>query len=247
MNLLGIELKKQQKKIFVLCVLLPAILNLFLYISLNFRYEDYLLLHKEEYNLSCWQLIFKEQTVFYFSEICHVVAALLVYELVAVELKGNAWMLVASSDYRKNVIECKYFIGLVSFLLYFVTDYILIFFIGRAVGVSDAFDIKLFIKSLLVQFFSAAMITAFYFMIVSIVKKVTVVLPLSIVFMFLDVSAYYKENIEFHVLNPFAYISHCFRATDEDAIMIILVSMILSVLFIFVSKKMIKRSCDIVY
>ena len=96
-----IELIKQRKWIPVFCVILPLMLNLLLLLSLSTRYEGYLLPHMQELKLTYWQLIFKEQTILYFSELCHIVVAALVFETFYIELKDNGWMLIASTQYRK--------------------------------------------------------------------------------------------------------------------------------------------------
>ena len=70
MSIIKNELLKQKKTLFILCILFPLLSNALLYVDLTYRYEAYLLIHQSEYGLSNWQLIFKEQTVFYFSEIC---------------------------------------------------------------------------------------------------------------------------------------------------------------------------------
>ncbi len=242
-----VELKKQKKKIFFLCVFIPVLFQLFLYLSLLTRYEGYLLLHQQEYRLSCWQLIFKEQTVFYFSETGHIVAALLVYELFAVELKDNAWLLVCSTAYKRNVLRNKYGLCMMFFFLFYLTDYILVYIIGRAVGVREPLDVLLFVGGFLIQFSAAAMMSAFYVMIVSITKRIMVVLPLSIGATVLNVVCYYAEPLKFHGWYPFTYVSHCFRASGNEMVNIVVVSAVLAGVFLVVGEQTIKQNYDIGY
>lgn len=85
-----------------------------LYIDLTFRYRGYLLVHQNELALSNWQLIFKEQTIFYFSELFYLVLSLIIYEVFAVEFKNDAWLTVISLPFRnKYTINSKLLITVV--------------------------------------------------------------------------------------------------------------------------------------
>lgn len=241
-----IEILKQKKIILVLCVLLPFMLNLLLLFDLSFRYEGYLLKHRLEYGLSYWQLIFKEQTILYFSEFCHIVAATLVYELFYVELKYNGWMLVSSSEYRKNsVIKGKFVVIMFNLFIFFLTDYILLFLIGKIIGVEGKFEYVMFIKSFLIQIIASEMMVAFYILLVCLFKKITILIPVSFGFMILNISLYYTDSVKLITPYPFTYISHGFRATNSEMVLIILVSTMLTLVFTAISKKILSHNCDI--
>ncbi|HGS1545360.1 TPA: ABC transporter permease, partial [Streptococcus pneumoniae] len=74
--MIKLEFLKQKKSILWFVLIFPIILNALLYIDLTFRYRGYLLVHQNELALSNWQLIFKEQTIFYFSELFYLVLSL---------------------------------------------------------------------------------------------------------------------------------------------------------------------------
>ena len=246
MSIIKNELLKQKKTLFILCILFPLLSNALLYVDLTYRYEAYLLIHQSEYGLSNWQLIFKEQTVFYFSEICHIIAATIVYEIFSIELKYNAWMLVSSSPYRKSkVLFGKYVIAMIAFLLFFVVDYASLIFIVKAIGVQGKLEIALFVKSFCVQFAAASMLIAFYLLFTCLFRRIVYLIPVGCVFMVLNISLYYTENVQFLVQYPTTYISHCFRASVKEAITSIVLSGIFTVSFLVLSKLTLSNNRDI--
>ncbi len=246
MKAFKIELYKQKKFLFVLCFIFPLLLNGLLYVDLQYRYEGYLLLHREEYGLSYWQLIFKEQSVFYFAELFHVVAAALVYEIFSVDLKNNGWMLVASSKYRKgSVLLGKYMVALWGALIYFAVDYISLFLIGKDIGVQGAFDGMLFLKTFFIQFTSASMIIAFYICVVCFIKRISLLIILGGAFMSVSIALYYDGTFQFLPYAPSTYISHAFRTNQNEFVISVLVAIVLSITFMYVSNFLLRRNRDL--
>ncbi|MGY3724646.1 hypothetical protein SAMN05421767_1103 [Granulicatella balaenopterae] len=244
MKLLKIELLKQKKFLFILCVLFPLLLNILLYIDLTYRYESYLLVHQSRLGLSNWQLIFKEQTVFNFSELCQLIIATVVYEVFSVELKNNGWSLVSTSNYRNKVVYGKYLIAMLAMLVFFLTDYACLVIIGNVIGVSGNIEWVMIIKSFIIQLLSASMMVAAYILIVSLVKRVMFLLPIGIIVMIQNASLYYPDQ-QFLLQYPFTYISHGFRATGNEFLISIAILSILTALFLLLSKRILERNRDI--
>lgn len=246
MSIIKTELLKQKKMIFILCILFPLLINALLFVDLQYRYNGYLLIHQSEYGLSNWQLIFKEQTIFYFSELCHIVAATVVFEIFSVELKSNGWMLVVSSQYReKKVVYGKYVVAILAFFIFFFVDYISLLFIGKCIGVQGKVEIVLFIKSFFIQLISASMMTSFYMFIVCLIKKITYLIPVGCLFMVLNIVLYYTDHVKFLPQYPFTYVSHCFRASSSELIISILVSSLLTVILLKLSNSVLKSNRDL--
>ena len=246
MNMIKIELWKQKRTIFILCILFPLLINGLLFVDLQYRYHEYLLLHQSEYGLSNWQLIFKEQTIFYFSELCHVMAATFVYEVFSVELKSNGWMLVVSTSYRrKKVVYGKYVITVLAFFVFFFVDYTSLLIIGKAIGVQGKVEMALFIKSFFIQLVSAAMLTSFYVFIVCFTKRIIYLIPVGCLFVFLNSALYYSDHIQFLPQYPFTYISHGFRASGSELLVSIFVSVLLTILFLKLSNSMLESNRDL--
>lgn len=246
MNMIKTELGKQKKRIFLLCIIFPLLLNGLLFVDLQYRYEGYLLIHQSEYGLSNWQLIFKEQTIFYFSELCHVIAAVIVYEAFSVELKHNAWLIAASTSYRKyKVVLGKYMVSMIAGILFFLMDYISLYVIGKNIGVAGAFEASLFVKSFFIQLSAFSMMSAFYIFLVSLLKRIAYLIPVSLVFLILNVVLYYREQVSFQTIYPFTYISHCFRATAAETVVSILVSVVFSGGLLGLSTYVFRKNYDI--
>lgn len=246
-NAIKIELIKQRRWIPVLCVFLPFMLNLLLLLSLSTRYEGYLLPHMQELKLTYWQLIFKEQTILYFSELCHIVVAALVFETFYIELKDNGWMLIASTQYRKKgVIQGKFVVVLINIMIYFISDYTFLYIIGKIIGVYGKFEAALFLKSFSVQVFSSAMMAAFFIMLVCLLRKISFLLPLSFGVMVLNIGLYYGETNKLLLKYPFTYISHGFRVTGKEMLAVILITFLLKLLFLNISKKTMRKNSDFV-
>ena len=240
------EFMKQKKQLLLLCVVFPLLLNGLLYVDLQYRYESYLLKHQSEYGLSCWQLIFKEQTIFYFSELFHAVAAALVYEIFAVDLKSNGWMLVASSKYRnRKVIYGKFMVACIGALIFWVSDYCSLYFVGSSIGVQGGFEAGLFLKSFLIQLSSAIMIIAFFIFLVCVIRRVVYLIAFGVLFLVLNIAVYYGKEIRFLIQYPFSYISHCFRASTKECLLSIGISLVLGGMLFFGAEHMLKRNRDL--
>lgn len=240
------ELKKQGWIIPVLCCIFPLLVNLIVSVSLSTRYEGYLLLHQSEYGLTNWQLILKEQTIVYFSEIIYVVTAALVYDIYKKELKDNAWIIVASSNYRYNgVTLCKFVVVTVDVLLYFICNYICIIYMGCFQLHIGSIEIGLLMKSFVIQLFSGVMIIAFFELLLCVFRKINMILPIGIVMMILDILLYYRDKVGFALKVPITFISQCYQASIADMIYIIVVGGFLSSLFVWISSIQLKRNYDL--
>lgn len=240
------ELKKQGLVIPVLCCIFPVLVNLIVSMSLSARYEGYLLLHQQEYGLTDWQLILKEQTVVYFSEIIYVVIAALVYDLYKKELNDNAWLIAASSNYRhSSVTVCKFAVAALDVLLYLICNYICIICIGCFQLHLGSVEAGLLVKSFVIQFISGLMITAFFEMAICIFRKINMVLPAGILMMVLDIVFYYQDEAGLALKVPVTFISQCYRASAADMVYIMAVGGFLSVLFLWTGCVQLKRNYDL--
>lgn len=227
------------------CIVLPIIINGLVCLDLQFRYWGYLILQQSLNGLSNWQLIFKEQTMFYFSELCLLFVAAIVYQSFAVEKKSNAWMLVMSSPYKeKKVIYGKYVVCVLNMLILLLTNSVTLAISGYITGVEGGFELSLFIRALLVLFFASALMTSFFIFLITVLKKTIYIIPISIVILFLASELYYPDAPDvskFLIWYPFTYGSHCFRATNSEMIVVVLVSLVLSGLFLFLSCLTVKK------
>ena len=225
------ELKKQGFVVPLLCVILPLLINLVIATSLSTRYEGYLLPHKAGFGLTNWQLIFKEQTILYFSEILYIVAAVLVYNLYKIELKDNAWTMVASTEYRNNkVILNKFATTMFDVLIYLIVNYICLLFIGCIQLNVGPIETGMIIKAFGIQFISCMFIVAFYFLVISFFRKIKSVLVVGTVMAILDISLYYKDNPGIALKLPITFISQCYKATMSSMGYISVVGVCLTIL-----------------
>jgi len=247
MKIKMLEVIKQKKITLFLCIIFPIIINVMLCISLKYRYESYLLPKIDEYGISRWQLIFKEQTILYFSEICHIIAGALVFESFSSEFKNNSWMIVATTKYRRKVVVRKFIAVSFNLFVIFIVDYITLAAAGFITGVDAPFEVGLFVKGFLIQVSSAYMYAAFYIFIIAFTKKLSWVLPLSVVFMILDSMLYYGKgfNYRFNYFVPSIYISHNSLSTWTEATVIIGFSVVAVLVFLFTSGRLLRRNCDI--
>ncbi|HRR78026.1 MAG: hypothetical protein IJK31_01090 [Ruminococcus sp.] len=242
-----LELSKQKKTTLILCVLFPVAINIMLCISLKYRYESYLLPRIDVYGISRWQLIFKEQTILYFSEICHIIAGALVFESFNSEMKNNSWMLIATSEYRRKVVISKFTAVAFDLLVIFISDYVTLTAAGIITGVKDPWDAGLFFKGFFIQLSSACMYAAFYIFLVAFTKKLSWVLPSSIAFMLLDITMYYGKgfNYRFNYFIPSLYVSHNSLSTWTEASVITGFSAVSVLVLLFISGRMLRKNCDI--
>ncbi len=242
-----LELTKQKKTTLLLCILFPIAVNIMLCISLKYRYESYLLPRIDVYGISRWQLIFKEQTILYFSEICHIIAGALVYESFNSEMKNNSWMLVATSGYRRKIVIRKFTAVAFDLFVLLVSDYATLTAAGIITGVSDPWEPGLFIKGFLIQFFSVCMYASFYIFLVAFTKKLSLVLPASIIFMMTDIMVYYGKgfNYRFNYYVPSVYVSHNSLSTWTEAAVIAVFSIAAAAVLLFISGRLLRRNCDI--
>ncbi|HEU9028799.1 TPA: ABC transporter permease, partial [Streptococcus pneumoniae] len=172
--MIKLEFLKQKKSILWFVLIFPIILNVLLYIDLTFRYRGYLLVHQNELALSNWQLIFKEQTIFYFSELFYLVLSLIIYEVFAVEFKNDAWLTVISLPFRnKYTINSKLLITVVYTFTFWLSDYISLYVIGKAIDNSLEIGLIFFLKTFTIQLISSLMIMLLYFLTLVLIRKIS--------------------------------------------------------------------------
>lgn len=228
------EFFKHNNRLWILSVAFPLFLNAFLYLDLTFRYQGYLLIHQAEYGLTNWQLIFKEQTIFYFSELYYIFLIIIIYEIFSIEFKNEAWFLLVCSPFRNRLIlKNKIIVSIIYSQLFWISDYLSLMLVGKIIDNQLTFDFMLFTKSFIIQNLSAVVIIFFYFIILLIGQRITSIIPIGIAMMILSISFYYPRN-EFRLFLPFTYISHGFRTSVTEFYMIVasnaVIIMILSVL-----------------
>jgi hypothetical protein len=233
MGTLKAEFLKQKKILIPACIIFPIFINVLLYFTLDFRYWDYLVWQQERWGLSNWQLVFQDQGIFYFPELCHIVAAVLVYQSFAIEKEGNAWMIVMSSPYKKGkVILGKYAVCLISMLILFVVNFITIALDGFLIGVPDPFETGLFIRVFLAQFLVSGFMIALFIFLGTILRKIVYLIPIAIICAFLTASWYSRDFIPYC---PFTYGTYGYLATNAEMIIIIAVLLLLGSAFLCVS------------
>lgn len=243
--MIKLEFLKQKKSILWFVLIFPIILNALLYIDLTFRYRGYLLVHQNELALSNWQLIFKEQTIFYFSELFYLVLSLIIYEEVfAVEFKNDAWLTVISLPFRnKYTINSKLLITVVYTFTFWLSDYISLYVIGKAIDNSLEIGLIFFLKTFTIQLISSLMIMLLYFLTLVLIRKISGIIPIGIIMMILTISIYYNDY-NFKIYLPFTYLSHAFRVTESQFYMILLSNIIIIVLFYILIRKLNERSFE---
>lgn len=243
--MIKLEFLKQKKSILWFVLIFPIILNALLYIDLTFRYRGYLLVHQNELALSNWQLIFKEQTIFYFSELFYLVLSLIIYEVFAVEFKNDAWLTVISLPFRnKYTINSKLLITVVYYTFTFwLSDYISLYVIGKAIDNSLEIGLIFFLKTFTIQLISSLMIMLLYFLTLVLIRKISGIIPIGIIMMILTISIYYNDY-NFKIYLPFTYLSHAFRVTESQFYMILLSNIIIIVLFYILIRKLNERSFE---
>ncbi|CEV72168.1 Uncharacterized protein conserved in bacteria [Streptococcus pneumoniae] len=236
--MIKLEFLKQKKSILWFVLIFPIILNALLYIDLTFRYRGYLLVHQNELALSNWQLIFKEQTIFY------LVLSLIIYEVFAVEFKNDAWLTVISLPFRnKYTINSKLLITVVYTFTFWLSDYISLYVIGKAIDNSLEIGLIFFLKTFTIQLISSLMIMLLYFLTLVLIRKISGIIPIGIIMMILTISIYYNDY-NFKIYLPFTYLSHAFRVTESQFYMILLSNIIIIVLFYILIRKLNERSFE---
>lgn len=242
--MIKLEFLKQKKSILWFVLIFPIILNVLLYIDLTFRYRGYLLVHQNELALSNWQLIFKEQTIFYFSELFYLVLSLIIYEVFAVEFKNDAWLTVISLPFRnKYTINSKLLITVVYTFTFWLSDYISLYVIGKAIDNSLEIGLIFFLKTFTIQLISSLMIMLLYFLTLVLIRKISGIIPIGIIMTILTISIYYNDY-NFKIYLPFTYLSHAFRVTESQFYMILLSNIIIIVLFYILIRKLNERSFE---
>ncbi|MFA9493257.1 ABC transporter permease [Streptococcus sp. E17BB] len=242
--MIKVEFLKQRKRVWWFVFVFPIILNVLLYIDLTFRYRGYLLVHQNELALTNWQLIFKEQTVFYFSELYYLILSLIIYEVFAVEFENNAWLTLISSPFRnKYTINSKMLITVAYTFIFWVSDYISLYVTGKAIDSSLEISLIFFLKTFTIQFVSSLMIILTYFLILLLIRKVSGMIATGILIMILTISIYYN-NYNFEIYLPFTYLSHAFRVTENQFYMILLANIMLIFVFYLFIQRLNKRSFE---
>jgi putative membrane protein len=242
--MIKVEFLKQRKSVLWFVLIFPILLNVLLYIDLTFRYQAYLLVHQNELALSNWQLIFKEQTIFYFSELFYVVLSLIIYEVFAVEFKNDAWLTVISLPFRnKYTINSKLLITVAYTFVFWLSDYISLYVIGKAIDNSLEISLIFFFKTFTIQLFSSLMIILLYFLTLLLIRKISLIIPIGITMLILTISIYYN-NYNFKIYLPFTYLSHAFRVTENQFYMILLSNIIIIVLSCILIRKLNERSFE---
>lgn len=240
------ELKKQGILIPVLCCIFPILINSIVSMSLSTRYEGYLLLHQQEYGLTNWQLILKEQTIVYFSEIIYVVIASLVYGLYKKELKNNAWSIVESSDYRYNsAILSKFAVVEIDLILYLLLNYICVICMGVFQIHLGNIENGLLLRGFVIQMFSGMIIISFFELLICVFKRVSIIIWSGVALMIIDIILYYSYNDWLVLKVPITFISQCYTASVLDMAYIIVMSGLLSSLFLLLGGRWIKRNYEL--
>lgn len=229
-------LKIRKKIIIPIAFIIPILINALLTFDLNARYFGYLIPNQSATGLSNWQLIFKEQTIFYFSELLPLFGALILYEIFALETKNNGWNLLNYMPYKKSkIVLVKYVFAMISITLLLISNILTVFLAGIITGVEGKVDYVLFLKVFGIQWFSMLGVMSILLCLILCVKKIVIVIPLAMIIGLISGQIYYDAKSSINQYNPFSFASFCFRADSETFMRIVVSSVIISAVFIVLS------------
>ncbi|CBZ02433.1 ABC transporter permease [Clostridium botulinum] len=234
------QIKLKRTWIFGVSILIPFAINLLLTIDLQYRYTGYLLVYQEEMKLSCWQLIFKEQRILYFTALIPFFATLILIHVFSIETKNNGWSMVLTQPIKKSkfllakyIVSCKY----ITVLIFF--DIITIAIAGIITGIKDPLDVALFIRCFLILW-SSAMATA------AIQMSILQIFPSKWIGLFIAFFLGVKSqdtylNCIIGEFNPYSFTDYSFRANWNQTLSILIISYIFIIVGLLISTLIFNR------
>lgn len=240
------ELLKHKRTIWILAVLcIPVGINALLTFDLHFRYPGFLVPNQSVMMLTDWQLIFKEQTIFYFSELTPFVAALTTYELFAVEIKHNANSLMLSMPSARYIqISRKFVLALMVMVLYTFINNLTLILAGCITGVEAPLEVALFGKAIAIDIAAAAASIALSFFLIQVFRRRPVmILPVMLIFGLVFGFSYYSDpSSPFVTFNPLTLASYCFRADSVVVFRVMIISFVTVVFALFATMFVVDKS-----
>ncbi|MCB2356533.1 ABC transporter permease [Clostridium estertheticum] len=234
------EIKLKRTWIFVMSILIPFAINFLLTIDLHYRYTGYLLVHQERMNLSCWQLIFKEQRVLYFPALIPFFATLILIHVFSTETKNNGWSMLLTQPIKKSkfiiakyIVSCKYITILIFFNIISIT------ISGVITGVKDPLDIDLFIRCFLILWSSALATSAIQMIVLNIFSLKWISLFLAFLLGSISQDTYLKGIIG--KFNPYSFADYSFRANWNQTVFILIISCVFIIFGLLVSTLIFNR------
>lgn len=228
------QIKLKKTSIFVMSFLIPIAINILLTIDLQYRYTSFLLVYQEEMKLSCWQLIFKEQRILYFTALTPFFATLILTHVFSTETKNNGWSMILTQPIKKSkillakyIISCKYIVLLVFF------NIISIVIAGVITGVKDPLDWTLFLRCFLILCFSAMATAAIHIIMLELFPSKWVTLFIAL-FLGIKSQDTYLDGI-FGKINIYSFADYSFRADWNQTLSILITSFIFIIIGLVIS------------
>jgi len=236
-------LKIRKSVLIIISIITPICINGLLAFDLHYRYFGYLVPHQSETGLSNWQLIFKEQTIFYFSELLPLFGALFLYELFAMEVKNNGWMLITTMPVKKSkTVLIKLFYSFLFMTVLLLFNIITIIIAGLITGVEGPSEIALFARVFFIQWISMIGALPIILLIMLVLEKIIYIIPVALLAGFVSGQLYYADSESIlSRINPFTMASSCFRGNSSTIILTIIESTILCLFFSFLITYVIRK------
>lgn len=233
LKLLQCEEKKLKRTgLLTMSILIPIVINILLTLDLHYRYTVYLLVHQQEMQLSCWQLIFKEQRILYFNQLLPFFATLILIHIFSRESKNNGWTLILTQPINKfYIIVSKYIVACKYIVIMIVSDIVSIVISGIVTGVKEPVEIGLFVRCFFVLFFSTMAAAIIQLIILQVYNKKSIALCIAAFLAGISQNTYSHSIIA--KVNPFAFVDHAYKASWQETICIFLISIV----FIIVGMK----------
>lgn len=228
------QMKIKKTWILLISIIIPVAINILLTIDLQYRYTGFLLIHQEEMKLSCWQLIFKEQRVLYFSAILPLIVALTLNHIFSVESKNNGWSMILSQPIKKSkILISKYIISCKYIIILLLVNMITIAISGIITGVSDPLDISLFIRCFLILCSSSMAIAVIQMILLIVFSEKWVSISAAFILGVFSQDTYL--NNFFSKLNPYSFADYSFMANWNKTLSMLFISVLFIILGLSIS------------
>lgn len=235
-NLLMCEqLKLKRSYLVAIVILIPTIINTMLKFDLNYRYTGYLLKNQVEMNLTFWQMVFKEQSILYFTTLLPVIISIILNHFFYLEYKNNGWVTVLTKPVKLfDIIISKYVLSMKYISILLIFNSLTLIIAGLMTDGHQKIDFHLFIKCYIVMFFSSMAINCFCLLFIVIFKNRKISIFLTLIIAILSQNTYGK-NI-FSLFNIYSFAEYSYRATNTQMLNMtinscLLVAIILSILY----------------
>ncbi|WP_024832970.1 ABC transporter permease [Ruminiclostridium josui] len=234
------QLKLKRTGLIFMTILIPLAINMLITIDLQFRYTGYLLIHQQEMNISCWQLILKEQRILFFPALLPFFATLILTQIFSVERRSNGWSMILTQPIKryqlllsKYIISCKYITILI------VVNIVTMAIAGFITGIKDPFDTELFLRCFLILLVSTFATAAIQLIAIEIFPSKWISLFIGLFLGLLSQDTYI--NSVFGKFNPYSFSDFSYRSDWNQAVFMILISCIYIIIGLLASTSIFKR------